>query len=253
MKKLSIAIASLAALVSVPAIAADMAVKARPIPVVAPAPYNWTGFYIGFSSGGSIADVSWTDTLGAFPGSPDHIASGGLVGGTIGFNFQVASWVWGIEADASWASIRGSANCGIGPVLPSLFRCHTEMDFFGTVRGRLGYAVGPMLFYATGGGAWANIEHELRFLPTQAFFVRDDSPFGWTAGVGFEYAPFKSNLTWKIEWLYYEFERERFFGGLPGVFAGADADIKLQGHLIRTGLNYRFNWASPAPAVVARY
>jgi outer membrane immunogenic protein len=250
MKKLSIVIASLAALVSVPANAADMAVKARPVPVVAPAPYNWTGFYIGFASGGSLADVSWRDGLGAFPGNPDHVIGGGLVGGTIGFNYQVASWVWGIEADWSYADINGSANCG----LATLFRCHTEIESFGTIRGRLGYAVGPMLFYATGGGAWGDIEHQIRFLPTGVTLRQDDTPWGWTAGVGFEYAPFKSNLTWKIEWLYYEFERERFFGAPAGtLFAGSDADIKVQGHLIRTGLNYRFNWAAPAPAVVARY
>jgi outer membrane immunogenic protein len=252
MKKLSIVLASLAAFVSAPAIAADMPAKARPMPVVAPAPYNWSGFYIGFSSGGSIADVSWDISPGA-GGDPDHIADGGVIGGTIGFNWQVGQWVFGVEGDGSYANIKGANNCGF----LGNFRCRSEIEAIGTIRGRLGYAVGPMLWYATAGGAFANFEASIRELITGATIVEDQGVAGWTGGFGFEYSPFRNNLSWKIEWLYYEFDRETFFpvtgGPGGGLFAGGVSDIKHRGHIVRTGLNYRFSWTPPVAPVVARY
>ena len=222
--------------------------KARPAPMVAPAPYNWTGFYLGFQSGGAIAETNW-DFVPPGGVQSDHIGSGGLIGGTIGLNYQVGSWVWGIEGDYSYANIRGSINCP-----NNVFRCESELESFGTIRGRLGYAVGPMLFYATGGAAVGHLEMSTDNLAGVAVPPSgtrrnsvSDTQWGWTAGVGFEYAAMSSPLTWKIEWLYFDLGEERY-GDLG---AGDFADIHYRGNLIRTGLNYRFNWA-PAP-VVARY
>src|SRR5258706_14826603 len=98
------------------ATAADMAVKARPIPVVAP--YSWTGCYVGVEGGGSWGrDRSVSNgtnngvangTLGALKTASD--ISGGLVGGTLGCNYQVNQWVFGIEGDGSWSDERGSSS-----------------------------------------------------------------------------------------------------------------------------------------------
>src|ERR1700746_3732208 len=86
-----------------PASAADLAArpytKAPPAPVVAI--YDWTGFYIGVNGGGGSGRKCWnllSDTLGDLPGGEGcHDATGGAAGGQIGYRWQTANWVWGIE------------------------------------------------------------------------------------------------------------------------------------------------------------
>src|SRR5581483_7535178 len=104
MKKICIGIASLLALFATQASAADMAVKA---PLKAPAPtWSWTGFYLGLEGGGGWARTRQADTVGVTSGNYNQ--SGGLIGGTIGYNWQLNNIVFGLEADMSWAGIDGS-------------------------------------------------------------------------------------------------------------------------------------------------
>ncbi len=79
----------------------------------------------------------------------DYNVSGGQVGGTVGYNFQTGAWVLGVEGDVDWSSVKGSTACP-----NAAFTCSTENSWLSTVRGRLGYAAGPALFYVTGGGAF---------------------------------------------------------------------------------------------------
>jgi outer membrane immunogenic protein len=78
--------------------------------------------------------------------------SGGLVGGTVGFNYQLGSIVLGLEGDIDWSGISGSGSCVAGTL-----SCQTTNDWLGTARGRIGYAFNQVLPYVTGGAAFGNL------------------------------------------------------------------------------------------------
>ncbi|HEY4141011.1 MAG TPA: porin family protein, partial [Pseudolabrys sp.] len=134
MKRLVLASVSALALVSTfgAANAADIS-RRQTMPVKAPiyAPiYNWTGAYVGINGGGGWgrSDTSAPFASGGFD------TSGGVVGGTIGYNWQAGQTVFGVEGDIDWSNIRGSATCGVG------FSCETKNSWLATARGRVGYA-----------------------------------------------------------------------------------------------------------------
>jgi outer membrane immunogenic protein len=189
MKKLAIAAVVGSALLTgvVTASAADMAVKAAPIPM-APAPFSWTGFYIGANVGGA-----WTNNNGGsdfgplfppfivlapqaaiptlIPGQLDVLGGGGrrdgvIGGGQVGYNWQVNQFVLGVEADAVGTGLNGSsasATRSFGPpiLLATVNQTVTvdfgRIDWMASFRGRAGFAVNQALFYVTGGAAVAEI------------------------------------------------------------------------------------------------
>ena len=116
--------------------------RSRP-PVYNPI-YNWTGFYVGINGGGGWGNSQW-DGINKFD------VSGGLIGGTIGYNWQVGQIVVGAEGDIDWSGIKGSTNvlCAAG--------CETRNTWLATVRGRLGYAFDRFLPYVTAGLAVGDI------------------------------------------------------------------------------------------------
>src|SRR5215210_1835523 len=135
-------------LAALPASAADLPRGA--MPYKAPAmlsQYNWTGFYLGINGGGAWGNSDWNTF--ATSNSP----SGGMIGGTAGYNWQGPGnpWVFGIEGDIAWTNIKDSAVCG-GLV------CETKNNWLGTVRGRIGYSFDRFLPYFTGGVAFGDIE-----------------------------------------------------------------------------------------------
>jgi outer membrane immunogenic protein len=152
-----------------PAIAADIPVKARPAPV--PAPFSWTGLYIGFNGGYGWGDKSSLNLVGAnadgqafidafgglTPRSGSLNTSGAVFGGQIGYNWQFAGqWVGGIEADINYSDVNGRdsfvARYGIGTDRIDGVR---SLDWFGTVRARLGFlAQERFLVFATAGLAY---------------------------------------------------------------------------------------------------
>jgi hypothetical protein len=114
MKKFLLATISLVALgLAAPASAADLA--ARPYTKAPPAPppvYDWSGFYIGANGGGAWSHSCWDVTNSFVPGAPFregcHNETGGVVGGQIGYRWQTAGWVFGLEAQGDWADLKGS-------------------------------------------------------------------------------------------------------------------------------------------------
>jgi outer membrane immunogenic protein len=137
--------------------------------------WNWTGFYVGGALGGKWANTTWTTTSTSdFPGtivdasSPrDYRPSGFRAGGYTGYNWQIASWVVGLEADLAWANNTatsvGIPGCSIlcfpGAPGPGVDVAYVKMGWDASVRARLGYLMTPdLLIYATGGVAWQNIE-----------------------------------------------------------------------------------------------
>jgi outer membrane immunogenic protein len=214
-----------------PAFAADIPQAAPPVyraPVVAPPPvvYNWTGFYLGVNGGGG-----WSRARGDDSATGDSLSfnmSGPLVGGQIGFNYQVGMFVLGAEFDGQWANIKGSVTNG------------TETDTvtmrsFITGRGRLGVAFDNFLLFATGGGAyvWGRTQF-LDVLGTTDTFSWNRG--GWTAGGGAEagFGPWSI----KAEYLYIDVRE-----------TSDTVTVRLGTHIVRAGLNYRF-WS---PVVSARF
>jgi outer membrane immunogenic protein len=207
--------------------AADLGPRYRPVvpkaPVMAPY-YNWTGFYLGINGGGAWGSSEWS----GIPGSFD--TSGGLIGGTIGYNWQTGPVVFGLEGDADWASIDGSTTGGNCAGLA----CKTESNFLATVSGRLGYAFDRVMPYVTGGLAIGNIKATYPGFPEV-----DDTNTGWTAGGGIEFA-FAGNWTAKVEYLHVDLGDISCGPGTSCAFPGVGNTVDLTEEVVRGGINYRF-------------
>ena len=220
MKRLFLALVSVAALTGTAA-AADLSRPAPApyykAPVVAPV-FSWTGFYIGLNGGGGFGRSAW-DSTGSFN------TSGGLVGGTIGYNYQIGQAVVGLEGDVDWANINGTTNnlCGLG--------CKTKDSWLSTVRGRLGYAADRFMPYITGGAAFGDIKAS-----TPGFAGASTTNAGWTLGAGLEFAV-AQNWSLKAEYLYVDLGK--FNCGITCGAAVTD-NVSFRTNLIRAGVNYHF-------------
>ena len=202
--------------------AADMPVKA-PVkaPVIAPL-YNWTGPYAGVVGGYGWGNSKQTNSglpkpqcidfegqcIGGGTADGSYSMQGGFIGGALGYNWQQAHWIFGVEGDYSWAGIKGSSNtCGVNS--PTPHACGTELDLFGTLRARIGYSMGAngnWLPYVTGGLAVGQVK------AWDALFPASGSDFraGWTIGGGLETGITRS-WTFKVEYLYIDLgSRETF-------------------------------------------
>ena len=161
MKKILIAFSALV-MGAAAASAADLpATYTKAPPVVAPI-YNWSGFYVGLNGGGGSAHTCWdlldfnSVALGVFGGAEGcHSATGGTVGGQIGYRWQATNWVFGVEAQGNWADFAGS-NTSQALIFDTICTCfdnHTKIDAFGLFTGQIGYAWNNVLFYVKGGAA----------------------------------------------------------------------------------------------------
>ena len=221
--------------------AADLPMKAAPVPV---AIYDWTGFYIGVAAGGSLGTSTHTDAATGLGDTVGYNVKGGLVGGTLGYNWQVSSVVFGLEGDASWVGEYGS-NFDDGLAGNPAFTSYTKETWVATARGRLGYAVNNLLFYGTGGYAAAGVEAGVKDSNTGALLGSASSTrSGWTAGGGYEWG-FAPNWSAKFEWLYMKFDSAAF-NTLAA--EGPRSSVPLDDNVVRAGINYRFGGP-----VVARY
>jgi outer membrane immunogenic protein len=240
--------------------AADLAPVPHAPARYAPAPiYDWTGFYVGGNAGYGWGTVNTSNNsattdgalfglggpAGTFPGPDRHFnVSGGFGGAQIGYNFQSAAWVIGLEADFQGSSLRATDAFVTSGVQ---YNTNGKIDWFGTVRGRVGYAFDRILPFVTGGLAYDHTKTDLTVqyvgLPAAgpAFSSSNtDTNFGWTVGAGIE-AALSANWTAKIEYLHMNFGRS----GTDFTFAAADgstvhSDVKTQVNLIRGGVNYKF-------------
>jgi len=247
-------------------------------PPAAPIVYGWTGFYAGVNVGLSVGRNSSTRTetfVNANPAFNEAVADtfklapfGVIGGGQVGYNWQVSpSVVLGIEADFQGSGQRDTAcvfQCTI-PAATGFDRHETiaqQLDWFGTVRGRVGWTNGPVLFYGTGGLAYgqARLDQtwaEFNFgTAASAAASTTLTKAGWTAGAGIE-AQLWGNWTGKIEYLYLD------LGGMSGatfvfprtgnVLIGEvhDFTTAFRDHIVRVGVNYKFGdpvYVASAPA-----
>ena len=204
--------------------AADMP-RRQAMPAKAPmyeAPYNWTGYYVGINGGGGFGHSDWSNALG----TNGYNLSGAVVGGTIGYNYQMGQAVFGLEGDGDWSNIRGSTS-GSACLGTS---CETRNSWLATARGRLGYAFGRFMPYVTGGAAFGDIKATAVGLGSQT-----TTRAGWTGGGGLE-AAIAGPWTAKIEYLYVDLGK----GSCGVVPCGAATDVSFTTNLVRAGVNYRF-------------
>ncbi|MFG1319039.1 outer membrane protein [Xanthobacter autotrophicus] len=248
MKRFLLATVALAAL-SAPAMAADLATK-YPVKAVAVVPvFSWTGFYIGgnFGYGG---DKFTFDEVNTYYGdyysaeSRSVNSSGFFVGGQIGYNYQFANnVVIGVETDLQWSNIEGnySANNATYYGYAESFNAGASVDYFGTIRARLGYAFDRFLPYITGGAAYGKTKLDLNSTDSYGNFYTasgSSTNWGWTVGAGVEYA-ITNNWTFKTEYLYVDLGSTDYTYAydVNDVVAGS-VDTKF--HTIKAGVNYKF-------------
>jgi outer membrane immunogenic protein len=206
--------------------AVDMSASAPSDARYAPVPYfNWSGVYFGLASGGGWGSSTHADSN--FGNTAQFGIGGGLFGGTFGFNYQVGSWVWGLEGDLNWDRIRGSS----GPVTGVNYDSY--LQWLGTVRGRVGFAFDRFLPYVTGGAAVVDVRGSVTAPVT--IMSGTNTQAGWTLGAGVEYA-FTPSLSGKAEYLFVDLGAST---PLPG------DSVDLKSHLVRGGLSWRFNWDGP--------
>ncbi|MGL5114776.1 MAG: outer membrane protein [Beijerinckiaceae bacterium] len=248
-----------------PAAAADLGQRfAKPTPVPAMPMFTWTGFYVGGNIGYGFNDMK-TETVGTplfntliVPGIvPSSLKTGrdGLLGGLqAGYNAQFGAFVAGVEADVMLTTRGRNAGFIGNPVFGTQLRttASADMNYLGTLRGRLGFAADRLLVYATGGLAFADVETTTGVAGVQSpGFVwagtKSDTRFGYTVGAGLEYA-LTQNWSIKGEYLYYDLGTVKQFAAGNGAvrgFAGLNgidyaSETKVRGNVVRAGVNYRF-------------
>ncbi|WP_262028936.1 outer membrane protein [Microvirga sp. Mcv34] len=206
MKKILLSSVALLGLAS-GALAADLPSRRAPAPIIAAVPvFTWTGFYVGVNAG-----YGWnTNDDFIFNNVRYNLSDdGGFVGGAqAGYNYQIGSFVVGLEGDIQYADFGGNDVILADGTVADF----NNSDWFGTVRARAGVAFDRALIYATGGFAFA------------------DGATGWTVGGGIEYA-FTNNLSAKVEGLYVNLDQDDNFLGI-----NRDAEFGV----VRAGLNFRF-------------
>ncbi len=204
---------------------------------------------------------------------------GFLAGGGLGYNWQFYDrFVAGFEADVQGAGVRGGG--GLRNIIPNPnilglsasavtgAKLNRTLEYLGTARGRLGYAPLPnLLAYVTGGLAFGGVTESASFGQSLAPSLLSsgtakgsafENRAGWTLGAGLEYA-LTPALSAKVEYLYYDLGSKTLTNAninpiiLQGIFLGlqsvADAtnvSTRFDGHVVRAGLNYRFDWSEPA-------
>jgi outer membrane immunogenic protein len=244
-----------------PATAADI-----PVPAYQPAPaivlFSWSGFYIGAHGGGGWGRKETTAAPYAFglalitPAPTTIDVSGWLAGAQIGANYQVGSWVFGAEAQASWSNLSGSAVCTgtsttAGVATPVSGTCNVKVNALGTIAGRAGWAWDRLLVYGKGGVAWTNDKYNWESgTLLQPSLAANETRWGWMLGAGVEYA-FLDSWSGKIEYNYMDLgTRTPGFtsaSGLNFVANGLNSvvySIRERISIVKLGINYRFGYTT---------
>ena len=288
MKLKTFAAALAATTIAGAAFAADLPSRKVAPAYIAPAPvFTWTGFYVGVNLGYAFGGSNNVAGFGVVlpPATANHIgplaggngSGSGILGGLqIGYNWQMGSLVAGLETDIQAAGIRGNSvpagAMGLGNNGAAQFvaaNANSRVDWFGTLRGRLGFTVTPaFLLYATGGLAYGGVKNSVTpvFVNVTGGSLlgvttsTNSTKLGWTVGAGAEYA-LSPNWSMKLEYLYTDLGSStsnltNAGAAVGGYFACCTAysgslSNSNRFHTVRAGLNYRFGWAS-AP-VVAKY
>jgi outer membrane immunogenic protein len=209
------------------------------VPTVVPV-YNWGGIYFGANGGYGFGNSKWTDpnNLSLLGTTGQFSTTGFVVGPTLGANFQTDAFVFGIEGDYDGSWIDGKVSslyCGsLG--FGGAAQCETKNTWIATLRGRVGYAVDRVLFYATAGGALGDIQAGANT------GLLSSTKGGWAAGAGVE-AAFSDNWTARIEYLFVDLSNASCSQSNPCGLNGAalaNQSVAFSASMIRLGIDYKF-------------
>lgn len=234
--RLALASVAALALTAGAAQAADLRAPA-PAPMAEATPVYptlWSGFYVGahVGYGWGQADGDYVDPSIPTGGSYSHDVDGMLGGLQIGYNWQYAAWVMGLEGDFSWSGMDGDTSTSFLAIPPSQVSFDTQINWLSTIRARVGWAPDRWMIYATGGIAFADFDVDVNTDGTQA--SDGTTKLGWTVGAGVEYA-----LTdaWRLglEYKYLDFGDETYATSF-----GGSTNIDFDTHAVSLKLNYRF-------------
>jgi outer membrane immunogenic protein len=234
-----------------PATAADLA--ARPYtkaPPMVAAIYDWTGFYVGLNAGGASSHncLTVTSVAGApvFPNSEGcHDATGGVVGGQLGYRWQLSNWVFGLEAQGDWADLRGS-NASLTALTP--YTNQTKINAIGLFTGQIGYAWNNVLWYVKGGAAVTDNRYNSFFTATNTIFNQvSETRWGGVVGTGIEVG-FAPNWTVGVEYDHLFMGNNSVTFPASGIAVTRTDNIRQDVDMGTVRVNYR--WGGP---VVAKY
>ena len=258
MKKILLGVVGLVAFgAAAPASAADLPARVyTKAPAMVAAVYDWSGFYIGANGGGGWSRKCWNNTnsttfgvIAAF-GEGCADASGGLAGGQIGYRWQSANWVFGVEGQGDWASLKGSTNSLLFTGPGGLVN-RSKVDGIGLLTGQVGYAWNNVLWYVKGGGAVVGDKY--RGISTVTGLAVDQATqtrWGGAIGTGVEVG-FAPNWTVGVEYdhLFLGNNSVNFvsLAAPAGVFTRTDS-IYQAVDMATVRVNYR--WGGP---IVAKY
>src|SRR3984893_8077696 len=231
------------------------------VPPVAPALVSsWAGLYLGFHVASGWAHNAWRSGSGAIFDAPGFApffipfvgsasGRGAAAGGQVGYNYQIGSWVFGLEAALSAADINSNIGCA-----QARFSCNASVNGLGTLTGRTGFAFDQFLVYAKAGAAGQHVHYNMNLVPiagVASVLNGSENRTGWTAGAGVEFA-FSPALSAVAAYKYLDF-------GTPVAAVidqnGNTAHVTTTQttHLVKVGLNYTigepFSWAASAKAV----
>lgn len=260
MRRVLVSLAALAAAAAASgALAADLPMRSAPpapVPYVAVPVFTWTGFYAGVNGGyawGDKSDRNYVETYNGafhlFDSVPSGTLDGGFGGGQIGYNFQSGPLVYGLEADFQGSSIQNSRNAFLSPSSGYLYTGRSQLDYFGTVRARLGYSFDRWLVYATGGLAYGDVKSGFDYNYNNLYFAnvsRNTTKAGYAVGAGVEYA-ITPNWSAKVEYQYIDLGKGKqidateFYNGAPTGYTISTRDRNLSYQTVRGGINYKFS------------
>lgn len=263
--------------------AADLPSQIAP-PVSPPPVFTWTGFTIGVTAGYAFDSVHSFTTTGNNAHTMAELVSGAhlpfieltnngfIGGGELGYNYQFANTsefgqagiVIGIEADAAYAGPGSSLTYERATGGPTN-NFYSRTEFLGTVRGRLGYAVNNILVYGTGGFAYGGAEDYWGIItPTGQSSLSGYNTIrtGFAYGGGIAYALsatsflnfFSSSaVILKAEYIHYDLGSRNLFVVAPVAPNTFNSQIKIEGNLVRAGLDFKFDFFNTPLPVVAKY
>ena len=241
---------------------AGPAVADQPSETPPPPAFTWAGLHIGLNAGGGfpIGSGGRLEAGGGFTSpafdlpAPNRDRAGASLGAQIGYDWQRGPWVYGLETDLNFLGIRRAATGlfpapgAYGPLGITSYGLTSDEngDYFASIRGRLGYAQGRSLFYATAGiaaGGWRGASNLVFYDagPLGLFFapISQSSRMKYAVGAGVEHA-LLDHVSARLEYLYLnqQLQNRVYDNNLSFQFA---ARQRSEAHILRLGLNYRFD------------
>lgn len=191
-------------------------------------PYSWTGFYLGFQGSYNIGNSKWETNYSN--DRVDQKVEGGMGGFFMGYNFQTDSkMVIGFEWETNYGRVEGSSSCP-----NSSYACKTDIYWIGALKGRFGYAFDRFLPYVTVGWAYANADTHVKYLPTGREYGSTSGYYGFTPGIGLEFAVTK-NFLLRAEYSYYY-----FFRSSTDTYYYDTTDVWIDNSAFKAGLSFKF-------------